>query len=388
MDLDSIKYADLQQLAKSVGLKANVKADTLLRALKQHFEQEGSENGNNVTSDDAQCPEEAPAQPTLPSNALVTMRRGKNKNGKRKLSEDKASDLDPKLQESAVQDDGKSDDVEGEEGRRSSKRRKVSLTKDTETSAPPEKPKQNQAEIKQGSATKEAVTEKRNKDSAKKSVGKIPRHEGLMKKKAALRPTTPNFKKLHEAHFNKMESIDSYVQRKNKQMEVLRNSVKELKAQTENPSKPAETKTQAKPSAKRPALFSPGVSERKPDKCRVTPASKSALKSAPFKPTILSTNKVNVRFSQGTQDNEHKRSLLKTPARMSAALPLTPTSGRKSDVRTNPVNKTPGTGINPFIFSGSDTPGTNKKKMFDLRASLSHPLTYKPHKGSQRAWFH
>ncbi|XP_062850975.1 nucleolar and spindle-associated protein 1-like [Trichomycterus rosablanca] len=379
MDLDSLKYADLQKLAKSVGLKANIKADKLLRALKQHFEQEGSENGNNVTSDDVQCTEEAPAQPTLPSNALVTMRRGKNKNGKRKLSEDKASDLDPKLQESAVQDDEKSDDVEGEEGRRSSKRRKVSLTKDTETSVPPEKPKQNQAEIKE-SATKEAVTEKRNKDSAKKSVGKIPRHEGLMKKKAALRPTTPNFKKLHEAHFNKMESIDSYVQRKNKQMEVLRNSVKELKAQTENPSKPAETKTQAKPSAKRPALFSPGVSARKPDKCRVTPASKSALKSAPFKHTILSTNKVNVRFSQGTQDNEHKRSLLKTPARMSAALPLTPTSGRKSDVRTNPVNKTPGTGINPFIFSGSDTPGTNKK-MFDLKASLSRPLTYKPHKG-------
>lgn len=38
-----------------------------------------------------------------------------------------------------------------------------------------------------------------------------------------------DFKKLHEAHFNKMESIDSYVQRKTKQMDVYRNSVKELK---------------------------------------------------------------------------------------------------------------------------------------------------------------
>lgn len=38
-----------------------------------------------------------------------------------------------------------------------------------------------------------------------------------------------DFKKLHEAHFNKMESIDSYMQRRNKQMEVLRNSVKDLK---------------------------------------------------------------------------------------------------------------------------------------------------------------
>lgn len=40
---------------------------------------------------------------------------------------------------------------------------------------------------------------------------------------------SPDFKKLHEAHFSKMESIDSYMQRKNKQMEVLRNSVKDLK---------------------------------------------------------------------------------------------------------------------------------------------------------------
>lgn len=42
-------------------------------------------------------------------------------------------------------------------------------------------------------------------------------------------PKSVDFKKLHEAHFSKMESIDSYVQRKNKQMEVLRNSVKDLK---------------------------------------------------------------------------------------------------------------------------------------------------------------
>lgn len=38
-----------------------------------------------------------------------------------------------------------------------------------------------------------------------------------------------DFKKLHEAHFNKMESIDLYVQRRNKQLELLRNSNKELK---------------------------------------------------------------------------------------------------------------------------------------------------------------
>lgn len=38
-----------------------------------------------------------------------------------------------------------------------------------------------------------------------------------------------DFKKLHEAHFKKMESIDSYVQRKTKQMDTYRSSAKELK---------------------------------------------------------------------------------------------------------------------------------------------------------------
>lgn len=100
-------------------------------------------------------------------------------------------------------------------------------------------------------------------------AGKIPRYQGLQQKnKQLLKPVTPSkffvlshtythknnpvrmpfsstiyhnvlkyflnvsfsdFKKLHEAHFNKMESIDSYVQRKTRQMDTYRNSVKELK---------------------------------------------------------------------------------------------------------------------------------------------------------------
>lgn len=38
-----------------------------------------------------------------------------------------------------------------------------------------------------------------------------------------------DFKKLHEAHFSKMESIDSYIQRKTKQIDNYRSAVKELK---------------------------------------------------------------------------------------------------------------------------------------------------------------
>ncbi|XP_017573706.1 nucleolar and spindle-associated protein 1 isoform X1 [Pygocentrus nattereri] len=379
MDLDSLKYADLRQLAKTVGLKANMKAEKLLKALKEHFEQQrSSENGNSVAPDVGQTP--ARVDEVKPSH--VTKRRGKAQSSKRKHSDQVCADNDPKLGDGPAQDRAVPDKAEA--GRRSSKRRKVSPAKGTETPASSEEPKGNQPGAQ---AQSEASTEQSAKGVGKKTAGKIPRHEGLLKKKA-LRPTTPNFKKLHEAHFNKLESIDSYVQRKNKQMEAFRNTVKELKAQSENiVKKSGDAKTRAqKPSVSRASLFSPGVQEGKPsaEKRRFTQilAKKSAVKdSAPIRPTVLSSNKINVRFSQGTQDNEHKRSLVKTPARMSPMLPLTPTPGRKSEVFTkSDTNKTPG--LTPFVFSGaSTTPATNKKNSFDLKASLSRPLTYKPHKG-------
>lgn len=107
---------------------------------------------------------------------------------------------------------------------------------------------------------------------------------------------------------------------------------------------------------------------------------------------------------------------------MSPLIPLTSTPGRKSEVPTKPdlnkslgAIKTPGksiaitlrliiyfkksiwsvgfirffafffAGVTPFVFNGNNsmsvTPGVTKKNTFDLKASLSRPVTYKPHKG-------
>ncbi|XP_057197938.1 nucleolar and spindle-associated protein 1 isoform X2 [Triplophysa rosa] len=384
MDLDSYKYVELQRLAKEVGLKANMKADKLLKALKQHFsQQQAPENGNDAPNEDA------PVDTQETSTAMfVTERRGKRRTVKRKLCD--STPVTAEIEEKPVQT---------EESRSGSKRRKVSSTKDT--SLPPEIPADKDTLEKNretGDTNSDAHKRTSEKGAGRKTAGKIPRHEGLMKKKPALRPTTPNFKKLHEAHFKKMESIDSYVQRKNIQMEVLRNSVKELKTLSEKTlMKSVETKLPVS----RASLFSPGVQEKKqiPERRRLTQqsASKPALKdSTTFRPTALTTNKINVRFSKATQDNEYKRSLVKTPARMSPLVPLTSTPGRKSDVHsksefnrsTTQINKTPG--VTPFVFSGNNsvsvTPGNTKNNTFDLKASLSRPLTYKPHKGKLKAF--
>ncbi|XP_016364146.1 nucleolar and spindle-associated protein 1 isoform X1 [Sinocyclocheilus rhinocerous] len=394
MDLDSLKYAELQRLAKEVGLKANMKAEKLLKALKEHFSQQQhqtSENDNDAATADAH---DAVDEQGAHTATFVTERRGKGRTAKRKLSD--STSVTAQNEEKPAQ----------EEGRRGSKRRKASSPKDTETPVPPEtSTKEDPVEkgLESGETNPDsegAPAEPSVKGVGRRTAGKIPRLEGLMKRKPALRPTTPNFKKLHEAHFKKMESIDSYVQRKNKQMEVLRNSVKELKTLSEKTlMKSVETKAQTKVPASRVSLFSPGEQEKKTlaEKRRLTQQSaiKSALKdTTTFRPTVLTTNKINVRFSQTTHDNEYKRSLVKTPARMSPFIPLTSTPGRKSDVHTKPeLNKSVGaikTPATPFVFNGNNsmsvTPGVTKKNTFDLKASLSRPLTYKPHKGKLKAF--
>ncbi|XP_012369415.1 nucleolar and spindle-associated protein 1 [Octodon degus] len=72
------------------------------------------------------------------------------------------------------------------------------------------------------------------------------------------------------------------------------------------------------------------------------------------KHSVLSATKMNVRFSAATKDNEHKRSLIITPFKLTTV--------------------------------GMQTPVSNKKPVFDLKASLSRPLNYEPHKGKLKPW--
>ncbi|PWA29819.1 hypothetical protein CCH79_00007889 [Gambusia affinis] len=295
MDLNSMKYAELRSIAKELGLKANMKADKLLKAIKHHYEKEKNNDeeaqvrvDESAASDSGQeNVDDASHQEASSTAVFVNTRRGRGKCIKRKIT-DAAEAADPAESCSSA----------GEK----KKKRKVILDKDSEM---------NEAEPQLHPDSKDKAPVLAETEKAPKVVkgGKIPRYQGLQQKsKTLLKPTTPNFKKLHEAQFNKMESIDIYVQRKTKQMETYKNPVKDQKK-----------------SSARATMFSPGNKTPAEERRRHTLLSASKIPSKKptqkedghFRPSVLSARRVNVRFSEATLDNEFKRSLVKTPARMS-----------------------------------------------------------------------
>ncbi|XP_037550559.1 nucleolar and spindle-associated protein 1 [Nematolebias whitei] len=379
MDLNSMKYAELRSFAKELGLKANGKADKLLRAIKQHFEEmdklkaEQEQDGGKVQeADKKQVSEDSAAvckEEDSDINVFVTKRRGRENASKRKLT-DAAAACDANMTSKGK---GK---VNGQSRPRSSqgrKKRKLSPDEGSERTGP--EPQQSGSDQQPSdSKDEEPARCETGTETGIKVVkgGRIPRYQRLLQNKTS----TPNFKKIHEAQFDKMESISTYVQRKSKQAEANKHPVQQVK----------------KMNPPRASMFSPDPPNKQPaeGKNRQTLPNKPAgKKDAPFGLSVHLTRRINVRFSAATCDNEFKGSLVKTPARMSPYLGSCTPQGRAAEpgkglsVRTSNFSAQKPSG--PFIFTGntsaSATPGTQKKMTFDLKSSLSRPLTYKPHKG-------
>uniref|UniRef100_A0A8C9QJM4 Nucleolar and spindle-associated protein 1 n=1 Tax=Spermophilus dauricus TaxID=99837 RepID=A0A8C9QJM4_SPEDA len=323
-ELDSFKYSDLQNLAKRLGLRANLRADKLLKALKAHLKHE--ERKENKNQDESQTSGSSKDETMIQINSheqtkrepignITKMRRCKTVHGH------------PDSQN--LQDHSE-----------------VKMSDDTEF--------QNQEKQKNqdlGTTAKvPSLPDQSQEDDNVVSSGKSEMND---------------FKKLHEARFKEMESIDEYIKRKKKHFED-HNSFHELKPGNKG-----------------------GVVTPVPPKGRLsvtcTPISQQRSKGH-------SAAKMSVRFSAATKDNEHKHSMIKTPARKS---PHVTTSGKTSEghavlgtpnLKTNRENSA--AVITPFKLTtmAMQTPVSNKKPVFDLKASLSRPLNYEPHKGKLKPW--
>ncbi|XP_012504662.1 PREDICTED: nucleolar and spindle-associated protein 1 isoform X5 [Propithecus coquereli] len=354
-ELDSFKYSDLQNLAKSLGLRANLRADKLLKALKAHLKHEAKKENENQdesqtsasSCDETEINNQEQGEREPAGHVTKTRRRRKtvhgnpdSQNREKQENQDLSSTPSP------------SDESQGAENA-------VSSGKSNEDS--------------------KVFSER------KKSPYRDEFYKRGKNKRTAI--TTPNFKKLHEAHFKEMESIDQYIERKKKHFEE-HNLVNELKKQTVNKGRVV---TPVPPRGRISVACTP-VSQQHSQGWFHSPASQSTLSlKGSVKCSAISATKTNVRFSAATKDNEHKRSLTKTPARKSARVT---TSGiaSKGQAVLGTHKTTKGNSavidITPFKVTteAMQTPVSNKKPVFDLKASLSRPLNYEPHKGKLKPW--
>ncbi|PNJ16147.1 nucleolar and spindle-associated protein 1 isoform X9 [Pongo pygmaeus] len=358
-ELDSLKYSDLQNLAKSLGLRANLRADKLLKALKGHIKHEarkGNDNQDESQTSASSCDEteiqisnqeQAEREPL--GHVTKTRRRCKTVH------------VDPDSQNHEKQES-------------------QDLRATAKVPSPPDERQGAENAVSSGNRDSKVPSER------KKSLYTDESSKPGKNKRTAI--TTPNFKKLHEAHFKEMESIDQYIERKKKHFEE-HNSMNELKQQ---PINKGGVRTPVPPRGRLSVASTP-ISQRRSQGQSCGPAGPSTLGlRGSLKRSAISAAKTGVRFSAATKDNEHKRSLTKTPARKSAHVTMSGgTPKGEAVLGTHKLKTITGNSaavITPFKLTteATPTPVSNKKPVFDLKASLSRPLTYEPHKGKLKPW--
>nr|XP_056708115.1 nucleolar and spindle-associated protein 1 [Euleptes europaea] len=416
--LETLRYSELQRLAKGAGLKANLKADKLLKALKQHFYEITQENGNTVNKrgSSSSTHTKEPDGSQIPLNeTFITQRHRKKKRDDDDQGNPERKAVHEENPEFCSEKEISSEPKQSEEPQDSGSERTLKMNQPEHlTSSGITKNVATPSQCKEGISTKRGRLE--SKTLVDPPSGKKPRYTVSLAKSGRTRfaSTTPNFKKMHEAQFKKMLSIDDYVERKTKMIKNFSNTVNEVKmlakksnylktSQKETPNSNSKTC-----SSFREFLLSPHphgnncVTTRTPASLQRSPhcsnsnGNKNMLtRKSAFNSTTLSAVKMNVRFSEATKDNEHKRSLIKTPSRKSPFLNTCTPDSQKSHISvsrkdfegsTTKCQLTGSSDSAVIKFEPTAEPTSTKKPTFDLKASLSRPLGYQPHKGKLKPW--
>ncbi|XP_014712842.2 nucleolar and spindle-associated protein 1 isoform X10 [Equus asinus] len=364
-ELDSFKYSDLQNLAKSLGLRANLRANKLLKALKAHLRNEARKENENQdknqtstsSSDETKMQISSQEQAEKEPVGHVTKTRRRRGTVHRNPDSQNPDEQENQAARPAAEVPSPPDESQGDKNAASSGRSAGNGNKDSKVSS-----------------------------NRKKSLY----IDGFSKpgKNKRIASTTPNFKKLHEARFKEMESIDQYIERKKKHFEE-HNSFNELKKQLISKGVVA---TPVPLQGRRSVAHTPASQRRLQGRPHSAAGRSTLCAKGSAKHSALSATKMNVRFSAATKDNEHKRSLTKTPARKSPLVTIPGSTPKGQAVlgthKLKTTSRDSAAVITPFKLTAeaAPTPVSQKKPVFDLKASLSRPLNYEPHKGKLKPW--
>ncbi|KAM5338248.1 nucleolar and spindle-associated protein 1 isoform 2-T2 [Glossophaga mutica] len=394
-ELDSLKYSDLQNLAKSLGLRANLRADKLLKSLKAHLKQQTrkeNENQDESQTSASSCDEtemqmtsreHAERHPAGHVTKTRRRRRTVHSNPDSQINGHVQTEHKPLPMPELDHSEIKTSDPTKLQNQE--KQDTQILRTAAEVPSPPDENQGVENTVSSRKRRINGIEDSKVPSERKKSVYT----DGFSKsgKNKRIASTTPNFKKLHEARFKEMESIDQYVKRKKKHFEQ-HNLLNELKQPITKGVVATPVGLQGRLSMARTPVSQQHSQGRAPG---TADQSSLCVKGSVKRPT-LSATKMNVRFSAATKDNEYKRSLTKTPARKSPHVTVsgnTPTG--QAVLGTNKLKATKRDSapvFTPFKLSAgaAQTPVSSRKPVFDLKASLSRPLTYEPHKGKLKPW--
>ncbi|XP_071963021.1 nucleolar and spindle-associated protein 1-like [Antedon mediterranea] len=428
--LKSLKYSELRKLAKKNGVKANLKADKIILALLEKFARsppadETVKQNEEKTSEDAvkrrsrkrgRNVSQGSEEEVVPAKTVVKdLLTPVQKSAVKVRLVTPSSFITPKtgtyitpssrvvnMPKSATPHPRKSTGAKGRVEKNMPRITENEVKSKSRRTSPriAEQEKQNEEEKKVRRSTFEVkidgtTTNDKTKDGEPAKVMKqptnIPRFSAfLASKKKATSSATKDWSKLHQKQFEKMESIDDYLARKRKRTEELSSSVKKAKTLTE--------RTKSVVCAMQ-AYQTPPASASK--KSIIAPPSFQSPKV--FVPKVVSTKNMSVKFDKTTKTTSvfvFKGKGAVTKSTFSSARKSTGASARKSavartrksllpsarkSVGTGDARKSMGSAMTPFALKGTGnmkpSPVSAKKSIFDLKASLAKPLSYKPYKG-------
>lgn len=435
--MENMRYKELQKLAKKVGVKANLPKAELIQALLEN-NSESEKEIENVGVEEALVPlEDSKLDATFElvdeseQNALneTFEKEAEVLNQTFEKEESLSKDVKESPIETVDQDitletlDGQDTTLETLDDSKNNSRFVEFMEKDEEEID--FKTRRTTRSLEKAPVTPSPIVKK---TVARKSVGgtkMTPRDYLTVKNKTPLRKTVktpgsiqkktesqiprfvkfaqksksgkiPDFAKMHENNFKKMESLDTYIEKKNKLTDTItkqldkakalsmeHNSlVKQLKSKTPRNTDTTDSKFVPAVTSTAKMNLNFGSSTENQNKQAFKFGSSSTTKTAePFKfsakpvpaaPRVVPKQRQDLKSSTMPK---HKTQNVIKPARKSL---VNPAPSKPLLNITNNANKS----INSTNKSMTGTPS----KKFDLAASLAKPLNYKPHTGKLKTW--